>query len=153
MRLRVLIGSPLATGLIACLIGILTAQGTMQGFVLCWGADEHFAVEVSIGSEGTCNIPSASLTRPTASLELLANDSALSSHCGPCRDFALTHTDSFYVRPGSVRSQRDWTNFAGLVVLVLPSKSGIQPVGGYGSHKQSAVLSTPLHLRSTLLLI
>jgi hypothetical protein len=154
MHLRTLIRIPLATGLIACLIGILAVQGTMQNFVLCQGADGHVAIEISPGSEGTCEPQSVRPTKPLASRDFLTNGFVLISHCGPCRDFALVGADSFYAPPFFAQSQNTLTSFTDLpAVLVLPSKPSLQPDKHFILHKQPAVLSAPLHLRSTFLLI
>jgi hypothetical protein len=154
MRSPTLREHPFAAGLIACLIGILAAQGTMQDFVLCRGSDGHIAIEASRGTEGTCEPQSVLQTGRAASGEWLSSSFVFISHCGPCRDLSLAHTDSFYARSVFVQSQIGQKIFTELsAVLVLPSRFGISPDRHTSFHQLPATLSTPLHLRSTLLLI
>lgn len=144
---------PLVAGLATILIGILITQGTMQGFVLCRGADGHIAIEAASGSERTCEAQ-APLSQELPTLQaFLANGFAL-THCGPCRDVALAHDSSFYIKPGFEHPQSDLTIFPGVAAgLILPPKAKIQSDKSFCLHKHPETPSRPLHLRSTLLLI
>jgi len=145
---------PFAAGLIGCLIGILAVQGTMQGFVLCRGSDGHIAIEASRGTEGSCEPQSVLQTGQETLGKWLSSSLDFASHCGPCRDVSLAHTDFFYARSVFVQSQVGQKMFAELpAVPVLASSFGIPPDRRTDSHRLPATLSTPLHLRSTLLLI
>lgn len=154
MRLPALLRYPLAKGLIACLIGILAAQGAMRNFVLCRGLDGHISIEASPETEGTCGPQSNPQTKLSASLGFRASECVPASHCGPCRDSTLAHADSLYARLRAAQSQSGRTTLAppqsGLVLL---AKLCIQTVGRFSPRRQPATLSAPLHLRSTLLLI
>lgn len=144
----------LAMGLMAFFIGILAAQGPMQNFVLCMGADGHMAVESSTGPDGNCLDLPASPTPPQSSLQLLASHLVLDTDCGACRDIALTCTDARYA-PAVVFAPAHSDAKASavpVVVLALPAAYSVQPSGS-DPHEQRATLSIPLHLRSTVLLI
>ena len=154
MHLRNQLQHRLAMGFMACVIGILAAQGPMQNFVLCFGADGHIAVETATGPLGNCTNSPVSQTPTPGSLQYLAGQFVLGAHCGACQDIALARTDLRYTPRVSAPNQIDAKDSTGpAVVLFLPVASTNQTASGSRPDKQPATLSIPRHLRSTLLLI
>ena len=143
----------LAVGILASFIGIVAAQGPLQHFVLCVGADGHVAIEVASGPQGRCLDLPVSPT-PPGSLQFLAGYFVLDTDCGDCRDLSLTPADALYAPSVLAPAQSDAKTSPELaVVLVLPPTFSTRPSRGADPHRQPATLSTPLHLRSTVLLI
>ena len=154
MHLRRLLQYPLAAGLVACFCVIVAAQGPLQSFVLCFGTDGHVAVEASVGLGGSCTDFSVSQRTTPGTPASLAGDPGPGAHCGACRDLVLTHTDALYGSAVSLSEQSSAkTSLGPAVPLVLHTQRNAQPAKRINPRQQPALLSIPLHLSSTLLLV
>ena len=140
MPLHTLLGRS-TTALAAILICIFAAQGPMQNLVLCLGVDGHVAVEASAGAEGSCS-------------DVTAFQTVAPGHCGVCRDVALTSTEFTAIPPIFAPVQgAPLGSLLPVTAFLRPTPFGVQQARCSGPAKQQALLSVPLHLSSTLLLI
>ena len=139
MRMHTLLGRSTAA-LAAILICIFAAQGPMQNFVMCLGADGHVAVEASVAVEGSCSDAGVFQTMTPG-------------HCGVCRDVALASTEFARTPPVFAPVQRaPHGSLLPVIAFLGPTPSSAQQASSSPA-KQPALLSVSLHLSSTLLLI
>lgn len=74
----------------------LGAQGLLQTFVLCLGADGHVALEATAAPELGCGTLSPAIGQASSSKDLLLGPQQGASHCGLCEDAVLSSLDTTY---------------------------------------------------------